>query len=273
MKNIYIILLFVFTCSSGFAQPLNGSVAPDFTFTDINGVSRHLYSYLDSGKYVALDISATWCHPCWDYHETGTPDSIYNLHDVPGDNTWRVFFIEGDGATNSADLNGTGTATQGDWVTGSLYPIIDPPTGIGLNDFLAAYNINFFPTLLIICPNRLIYQDMLNTGAKPTAATWEYAAGKCATLGVQNTQKAEGLSAFPNPATDDLTLQFSLDNESETRLTVTNMVGQIADDKKIGALPAGKQSLHYKTGHLKPGQYLFTISAGNYTERIRVAIK
>ena len=35
----------------------NGSIAPDFTFTDMNGNTQHLYSYLDAGKAVVIDIS------------------------------------------------------------------------------------------------------------------------------------------------------------------------------------------------------------------------
>ena len=36
-----------------------------------------------------------------------------------------VFYIESDPATTEADLNGTGTNTQGDWVDGTPYPIFD----------------------------------------------------------------------------------------------------------------------------------------------------
>jgi hypothetical protein len=36
------------------AQLPNGSVAPDFTATDINGVEHHLYDYLAQGYTVVL---------------------------------------------------------------------------------------------------------------------------------------------------------------------------------------------------------------------------
>ena len=38
----------------------DGSTAPNFTFTDMSGTSRTLYTYLNAGKPVVLDISATW---------------------------------------------------------------------------------------------------------------------------------------------------------------------------------------------------------------------
>lgn len=274
MNKIYTILFLLLACGPCYAQPANGSVAPDFTFTDINGVSRHLYSYLDSGKYVALDISATWCHPCWDYHNTGTPDSLYTLHDLPGDNTWRVFFFEGDGSTNSADLNGTGTSTQGDWITGSNYPIIDPPTGVALSDFLSGYNINFFPTLLIICPNRLVYQDTLNTGAKPKVATWEYAAGKCASLSVNEFKVTTGVSVYPNPISGSATINCSLTRAAEVRITVTNIMGQVVLEKNYGMLKGGDQILDCNTSLLKAGVYLFTVYENNRSNgRAKVVVE
>ena len=42
------------------AQLADGSIAPDFTFTDMNGKVQNLYSYLNAGQSVVVDISATW---------------------------------------------------------------------------------------------------------------------------------------------------------------------------------------------------------------------
>ncbi len=145
------------------AQLANGSIAPDFTLQDINGNTHHLYAYLDQGYTVVLDISATWCGPCWAYHQSGALENLWVDHGPTGGtnvsssttNDVIVLLIEGDGTTNSADLHGTGTSTQGDWTAGTSHPIIDPPSA-QINPFNTEYAIAYFPTCYKICPNRLI---------------------------------------------------------------------------------------------------------------------
>ncbi|TND07817.1 MAG: alkyl hydroperoxide reductase/Thiol specific antioxidant/Mal allergen [Bacteroidetes bacterium] len=156
MKKTLSILAGAALLSTGaFAQLANGSIAPDWTFTDINGNSHHLYDYLDQGKVVIIDVSATWCGPCWNYHNSGNLENFYNQYGPPGTNQAMVFYIEGDGATTLADVQGTGTNTQGDWTAGTPYPIINPSSS-ATTTFDNDYNIGYFPTIYKVCPNRII---------------------------------------------------------------------------------------------------------------------
>ncbi|MBI4645551.1 MAG: choice-of-anchor J domain-containing protein [Bacteroidia bacterium] len=153
MKKLYVFIyvkLVIAACINNlYSQLPNGSTGPDFTATDINGNTYHLYDYLNDGKPVIMDIFATWCSPCWNYHNSHALRDLYNQYGPPGTNELMVFFIEGDATTTLADLQGTGTNTQGDWVTGTPYPIIDNATIADL------YQITYFPTVYLICPNRI----------------------------------------------------------------------------------------------------------------------
>ena len=56
IKSIALAVLISFSTIA--TAQLRGSIAPDFTTTDVNGNVHRLYDYLDDGYTVILDISA-----------------------------------------------------------------------------------------------------------------------------------------------------------------------------------------------------------------------
>ena len=152
MKKLLLSAALFVGAFSANAQIADGSVAPDFTATDQFGTSHTLSTILAAGKTVIIDVSATWCGPCWGYHETHALRDIYNAYGPDGSDEVMVFYVEGDASTTTADLNGTGGNTQGDWVTGTPYPILDNAT------IADAYQITYFPTVYRICPDGFVYE-------------------------------------------------------------------------------------------------------------------
>jgi hypothetical protein len=163
MKKILLIaVVAVFTLNNVQAQLPNGSVAPDFTLTDLDGTSHNLYSLLDNGYTVFIDFSAIWCPPCWGYHTSGALEDLYMNHGPAGmpnvnANTTddvMVFFIEGDGGS-LAELQGGGNS-QGDWITGTPYPILPTYSGSNPAQVTQDYQIGYWPTVYQICPDRIL---------------------------------------------------------------------------------------------------------------------
>lgn len=164
MKKILLLLTAAFTFSAASAQLPDGSLAPNFTGTDLNGNTHNLYEYLSQGYTVVVDVSATWCGPCWNYHNTHALADLWEQHGVDNGGNVVVLFIEGDPQTTEAMLNGQGSGTQGDWVDGTPYPIIDDAA---IGDIL---EITYFPTVYTICPNGIITE----TGAISAAQHWNF---------------------------------------------------------------------------------------------------
>ena len=153
------IMMLVFT--RGKAQLPNGSFSPNIVMTDINSHVQNLYSYLNAGKPVIVDISTTWCADCWQYHKTHALDTFYAHYGPTGDNTAMVLFIEGDqsslacleGSTGVSPCGDGGQPTQGNWVAGTKYPEI-LTIAPNSDSVIANYNTTYFPYVFIVCPSR-----------------------------------------------------------------------------------------------------------------------
>ena len=159
MKQQLLVLLFaIMGWPSAYAQLPNGSVSPDWSATDINNGPHNLYTMLNFGYAVFLDVSATWCHNCWDYHNSGELEQLYDDYGPAGTNEVRVLFVEGDPNTNLACLSGPAGCvggTLGNWVTGTPYPIIHQQGP----DIADLYQINHYPAILMVCPtDKKVYE-------------------------------------------------------------------------------------------------------------------
>jgi len=208
--------LAVLTGAAAYAQTPVGTVVSNFTLTDINGTSHSLFNYLDQGKMVVIDVSATWCGPCWSYHGTGALNNFYNQFGPSGTNQAMVFFVEGDPQTNAADLNGSGANTQGDWVTGENMPIIDLANQASFEN--SGMSIDYFPEMYVICPNRTIIASGV-AGAIGTVANLTSLLGQCPPPASMPVDPA--LLGYTGTTTScsDFTLSVTLQNNGTSPLT------------------------------------------------------
>ncbi len=177
----------------GFLQPAqavlpDGSHAEDFTVTDLNGQTWNLYTLLDQGKTVYLEFSATWCGPCWNYHSGGHLEGLWNSYGPNATDEVFVIFIEADLNTNTNCLygpSGCNNSTQGDWVTGTPFPITD--LNSSNSGIKSDYQITYYPTIYSICPQtKTVYE----AGQRSTSGHYEYVTSCAMTYDLVNTVNA-----------------------------------------------------------------------------------
>ncbi|MEM9921583.1 MAG: T9SS type A sorting domain-containing protein [Bacteroidota bacterium] len=147
MRQIFL-LLFLGLTQMAIAQLEDNSIAPNWILTDIDGRNHDLYSYLNRGKTVYLEFSATWSGDSWAYHNNGYLNRLYKEYGPNGTGEVMVIMIEGDLQTSEDEIHGNGQRTYGNWLSNTDYPIIDDHS---LNRL---YNITSWPMLYVICPNK-----------------------------------------------------------------------------------------------------------------------
>jgi thiol-disulfide isomerase/thioredoxin len=153
MKQFLPFVLFLSLLNFAQGQIISGDkLTENIVATDLNGNTVDIFADLDAGKTVVLDVFATWCGPCWSFHQSGFLKQLNGAFGSAGTDQVRIYAIEADATTPLSDISQASSTSWGDWTEGVDYAIINDHT---FNNIL---KIAFFPTLYIIRPDRTVME-------------------------------------------------------------------------------------------------------------------
>lgn len=255
MKKIFLILALACASFTSNAQLTVGDNAPDFTVTDVHGVTHTLSDYLNDGKHVVLDFFYYNCGPC----QTYTPQ-ISLAYTNYGCNTNDVAFIAIDFNDNDAQV------LQFEQNFGGGHPAASGLEGGG-NAVVSAYGINSYPTILLINPSGEIIEDI----GTPTLVVFNYHFDN---YGIEeapcnvglSTEELENVQVYPNPSNGSFNVNFG--GVLNGTISLNSLDGkEIKKDVVEGA-----SGFYFDTDNLSSGVYVLKISSdkGFYTQQVVV---
>jgi hypothetical protein len=154
MKKITIIAILFFFCFRSLAQLPAGSIAPDFTITDLSGNQHTLSTYLAQGKIVIMEWAGTHCHAAWKMHSSGEMQDFYNAYGPAGSNEIITLMIDSNVSMETL-MGSDNPPAFGNWMQNTYYPVCAvssyPSTTPTLYE---QYQVNWVPTVYEIYPDQ-----------------------------------------------------------------------------------------------------------------------
>lgn len=228
-----------------------GDTVGDFTIKTTDGVTRNLYSTLDSGKTVFIDLFYTTC--VWCQYFAPVIEEVYQNHGAGqgGIEFWGISnnLQDPDSIIDQYRLN---------------FNVTNPcagPHGGGTTahtTVIAGQNFQGWPTYCVVCPDHTMFFDPCYP---PVVTGFDPFFEICASMldvDENRPQKKETVSIYPNPAGEKLFLDLQLNSSSEIRIVVYNLLGSKVLTSTINHI-AGDPAIVLDLSSLTSGIYLIKI--------------
>ena len=88
----------------------------------------------------------------------------------------------------------------------------------------------------------------------------------------ENTTENFSFEAFPNPTNNVLTVQYSLNMETDVQITVCDLTGRQVQQLYAGKAN-GKQQLTWNTQNVAEGVYMLVFKSANYNVPLKVIVE
>jgi len=260
MNKLYIFILSLFSITT----TIFGQTTPDFSFTDINGETHTLSETLAEGKVVLLDIFYVDCPPCNEW----APELDQLAADYEDSNVeiWAISPFDSDTYINSSIFVPTHDNQKVGGADGG---------GIDVQSMFAQnFNFSGYPTYSVICSDGSVTWDIwpLTPGINQIRSQLTEACGVSFDVGVSGVEQLSTISAFPNPANANATLEFQLETATDMTIGLFNALGQSVMQIPAAIYTAGAHNINLEVADLAEGLYTIRLQSDEGVESVSLSV-
>lgn len=247
MRTILTLLLLIPAFYSSNAQ-----TATNFNCNDCSGVNHDLFSELDSGKVIVL----VWVMPCGAC--AGPATTAYNtVQNYQAGNPNKVFLYLVD------DYANTSCSNLNTWANG--LGIMQSPWSFRFSDAsidMMDYGSTGMPkTVVVGGSGRSVLYNVNNTISQTSLQNAINSA--LSSTGIPEAIEGMRINVFPNPASDRVTMQFSLAQSGDINILLYDLQGKLIGELFSGYRNAGSNAFSFDTKEYPDGNYVLKISNGS----------
>ena len=249
------------TTESGIKVTLTGSQIPTQTYTVIaDSVLITFVGNTNNTEHYGFQIS---------YSSTLPPRTCEEITQMP--NVWNATLSDGSqsGDKYLPQTNCTWNITH-NFISG--YAFAFPKFNLGLGDFVDVYNSNTNPATLYMRfdsynpPSGVYTVDFRKMRVNFVSDNWDQGEGfemqYYALVAVEDYNGLEDLNVYPNPATDQVSIDFSLQEAGNVNVRLLDMTGKTLRQGLYGG-EQGANRINFGLGNVAKGLYLLEISNDN----------
>lgn len=240
---------------------LQAQTATDFTCNDCSGVSYNLFNELDSGKVIVL----VWVMPCGAC--SGPATTAYNT--VQGFQSAypnRVYYYLVDDYANTT-CSALNSWANGLGITQNAWSMRFSNASINMMN----YGSTGMPKVVVVGgAGHAVYYNA-NNSISQTALQNAIATALTST-GLAETSEQSSLTVFPNPASSNINLSYSLKRLDLVTISLLDLQGKTIAQLLKSDQAAGKHDFSFSTQDIPDGSYLVKVSTGTdeFTRTITV---
>lgn len=261
MKKVYSILLLVAGMTFAYNSAVAQTTAMNFSGPDCNGNQVDLFSDLDAGKAVMLIFYMPNCGSC--------PPVATKMQTMANNiNATHPGLVK---AYAFPYQNSTTCAYSASWVTNNNLPLFAPMDSGAVQ--VAYYGGFGMPTVVLLGGSN---HDVLFTTQNFVTAdttTMRDLILNTFTAGTQEITENSAITAYPNPASDLLTVSFTFQNQKEAEVELLDLAGKRVIETEKVQIISGLAEKQLNVSGIPVGTYIVRITAGDYVSTHQVTIR